>query len=142
MTAKDGQCEEECAWEALQDLQIAGYSESSLNRLLAEKLSNVNMFFANEFSVHRSVKPLQGRKTTRLSVSVRRHFVRKPGMAGSANCWRVSHYFAFATVAARGMFGHRIARNQQVESSSRSRPTREISAAKTISKRRQEELCE
>jgi len=40
--AKDGQCETDCAWEALQDLQVAVYSESSLNGFLAEILSTVN----------------------------------------------------------------------------------------------------
>ncbi len=48
MAAKEGQCKRKCAWEALQDLQVAVYSELSLNRFLAEILSTVNMFFDRE----------------------------------------------------------------------------------------------
>jgi hypothetical protein len=61
--AKDGQCETDCAWEALQDLQVAVYSESSLNRFLAEILSTVNTFFEGKFLAF-ALRPL-GRPSRR-----------------------------------------------------------------------------
>jgi|SRR5579863_1345698 len=142
MAAKEGQCERECAWGALQDLQVAVYSESSLNRVLAEKLSTVNRFFACEISAPTRDRHHRQRKSAFAKGRICGVRMRPPGDAQIANCWRVSHYFAFAVIAARAMLSHRIASNPKLFPHFPLCRSRAISAALPRVQTAQGEFCE